>query len=672
MARAKTLGRNVVAHVRLGAVVLAALAGLGVATSASAQTDEHRINFVNTDLRAFINDISLVTGYTFIMHPTVRGEVNVVSQTELSPDEYFDLFLATLRTADYSVVPAGAGTYRIMPDDQISSDDIPVGSGDARQSQFITEVFQLRHFNAVEAAQMVQPLVNGRGQVTANNDTNRLVVVDYAGNIERIRQIVSELDQDTSVFETVRLRNMPATEVAEVVNALAPSGGRRDDRSGQVTAVAVQSGNSVLLRGEEADVQRVRTLVQELDYQSTPSETLRVVYLRHAVAEEIVPILEAVASQMPQPGEGQQTVTIPFHAPTNSIVLSMDPQALSAMMRIIENLDIRRPEVQVEALIVELTDDTARELGVQFVLAGTDGDNSTPFAASNFSNSATGILSLTGAVLLDDDDDPNGAIRANAISSLIGNQGLTFGAGGTTDDGTLFGVILNAVRADTASNILSTPSVKVLDNEFASINIGQEITITTGSTLSNDLIGSFNNFERRDVGVILEVTPQVNEGDVVRLQLRQEVSSVAGTDVNGEPVIANREIQTTVLADDGEVIVIGGLIEEAESESSQGLPVVSRIPGVGRLFRSDGTSRARSNLVVFIRPTIVRSEDDNRALSAEAMADLTAALESSGFNPGSVIDDLQRSSRLSGSGAVPPRGAEDLMNEIEAAEGNGG
>ncbi|MCG8443020.1 MAG: type II secretion system secretin GspD, partial [Caulobacterales bacterium] len=585
------------------AAALAALCALAVASPARAQDmgDLHIINLKDADITAYIEDVSEVTGRTFIVHPAVKGKVTVTSHEPLDQDGVFQVFLSTLRVHGYTALPSDNGAYRIVPDQTAAEAVNVVGAAGASDDQFVTEVIKLRYFDAMEAAQTVRPLINGRGQVAANQDSNVLVVVDYAGNIDRIRALVREMDEDRSKLTTMTLNNVPAAEVARVVNDL---GSEYD-----IAAVAAPSTNAVLLRGEEEAVARIRAMVARLDEASTPTESLRVISLKHADAAEIVPILEAVAATMGRPAGGDG-VSIPYHAPTNSLILSADPQTLSSLVRVVEDLDIRRSQVLVEAIIVEVSDDAARELGLQFVLSGDD-DTALPFAATNFSQSAPNLLAITGAIALDGEEGGD-ELQELALSSILGSTGAILGGVGEVGDGGLFGVILNALQTDTESNILSTPSILTLDNAAASILVGQEIPITTGEVLGADNTNPFRTVERKDVGVQLEVLPQINDGDSITLDIRQEVSSISASasTLTTDLVTNKREISTTVLADHGEVIVLGGLIETAESLIESKIPILGDIPLAGRLFSSRGREQTRTNLMVFIRPTIIRDVDE--------------------------------------------------------------
>ena len=348
--------------------------------------------------------------------------------------------------------------------------------------------------------------------------------------------------------------------------------------------------------------------------------------LKNSDAHTIVPILEQIGATMyaqKAPSEGQELKpTITQHEPTNSLIISADYETLLAMERVIEALDVRRTQVLVEAIIVEMTDDAARELGVQFLLAGSDGD--IPFISTNFSRSAPNLLALTGALVGDGVFGAGGTGTATsnpfqqaAVSSLLGLNGLSIGGAGQSGN-TLFGLVLNALENDTESNILSTPYAIALDNATSSLIVGQEIPITTGEVLGNNNVNPFRTVERIDVGVKLDITPHVGEGNSVRLDIAQEVSSVFGAVGPASPdLITNkRAINTTVLADDGDLIVLGGLIEQRETTNSSKVPVLGDIPVAGRLFRSEGVGHVRTNLMVFIRPTIIRDAEEARAATS--------------------------------------------------------
>ncbi|MEO0983607.1 MAG: type II secretion system secretin GspD [Pseudomonadota bacterium] len=606
------------------------------------QAARHVLNLNDVEMRALIEDVSMVTGNTFIVHPDVKGKVTVTSQTPLTTEDVFQVFLSTLRIHGYAAVPSGRDIYKIVPEQNAVGE---AGIGGVGPNAFVTEIIKLNNFNALEAAQMVKPLVDAQGQVVANANSNTLVVVDYSSNLPKIRDIVAELDRDRTVVETISLKSVPAGEMEKILNDL--QGSSEERRYGAAfSAIASETSNSIILRGDELSVQRALSVATQLDETDPVRDNLRILPLLNADADTIVPILESVGESMA--GPDQRKATIQHHVPTNSLVLTADYETLITMERVVTELDVRRKQVLVEAIIVEVSDSAARELGLQFLLSGTDGN--IPFASTNFSRSAPNLLALTGALtdtpfLADGGDDSTSSnpFTSAAIASLLGLQGLSFGFGGQSGD-TLFGVVLNAVQDDTESNILSTPSVMTLDNSPAVLSVGQDIPITSGEVLGDANVNPFRTVERREVGVILNVTPRVGEGDAIRLDISQEVSSVAGTvgEITPDFILNTRNLETSVIADDGELIVLGGLIEEEDLTINERVPLLGDIPGFGRLFRSEGRSRAKTNLMVFIRPTVVRDSDAARNATARSYRYIRAQQILSGQRGDASLDRFVR------------------------------
>jgi general secretion pathway protein D len=446
------------------------------------------------------------------------------------------------------------------------------------------------------------------------------------------------------------LRNSSAREVIAAVNQLVATPGQQGPaRTSRIALAPVESSNSVVLRGDPTLVQSVLAIITDLDRRAASTDDVRVVRLQHANAERLLPVLQQLIGQTPTapagapPGDGApapsaappplasgpalpglqtqpgRRANIAWFEGANALIISADPETQRVLADVIRQLDTRREQVLVEAIIVEVSDDAAKALGVQFLL-GRD-NKASPFFATNYSNSAPSILALTGAIAGGSVTQPNDnnlqALRAAAIASLIGTQGALAGGAGTSN-GLLFGMIINAVRSDAASNLLSTPSVMTLDNESASLLVGQEVPITTGEVLGIANTNPFRTVQRQDVGVQLEVKPQINADGAITLVLRQEVSSVAGpVGVGSSELILNkREIQTTVLVDDGDIIVLGGLLDQNDRLQVDRVPGLGNIPLVGALFRSNTVDRTKRNLMVFIRPTIVRNTTDAQNVTA--------------------------------------------------------
>ena len=645
-------------------ILMAAAAALSAAQWATAQApaetgDKHVLKLDDVELNTLIADVSMLTGYTFITHPDVRkARVSVVSQTPMSTADVFQVFLTTLRVQGFAAIPAGRDTYRIVPE-SVAATEAPIsGQG---SNAFITEIIRLDYANAMDVAQQIKPVLDSQGQIAANANTNTLVVVDYASNLQRVRRMIESIDRDPTVTETVALRNVPALEMEAVLNRLqggaAPDGGTSAGGR-NFLAVASETSNSVLLRGDTATVNKAREVALQLDATEPQRDNIRIIPLNYTDAGEIVPILERVGLSIAAQRSPSDTVppaqTISHHPATNSLILSGNAETLVAMEKVISALDVRRPQVMVEAIIVEMSDDAAKELGLQFLLSGT-GKSDVPFASTNFSRSAPNLLALTGALLTDGFNDLEKAnpFRDAAISSLTGTSGLTLGFGGQSGDN-LFGVILNAVQNDTNSRILSTPFGMTLNNATSALIVGQEVPITTGQVLGDANSNPFRTVERQDVGIQLEVTPRIGENDTVRLDIRQEVSSVFGSvgTVTPDLILDKRKITASVLADDGEIIVLGGLIEQTETVRDSKVPVLGDIPVAGRLFRSEGKSTTRTNLMVFIRPTIVRDKADAKAATEQKYLYVRGEELMRGVSPGNSIDTYVNQVL----GTLPPAG----------------
>ncbi len=590
------------------------------------RAQEQVLNLRDADIRAFIDDVSMLTGRSFIVDPRVNGQVTVISREPIDVETVFAVFLSTLRVNGFTAVPTSSGAYKIVPDEAAADDFNPVGRDSLEGDQFVTEVFTLRHIDTTTALNTVRPIASQKGRVIATPGTSSLIVVDYASNMSRIQAVLAELDRDMSTIVPVKLLNTSAAEMAAIVMGLAGTERGEDGARANVTAVPVDRSNTLLLKGDPVVLERLLGVISELDDGNKSTEDVRVVYLKHADGESLAPMLERISASLSRSGtpeEAAARVSISYDNGTNALVISADPDMQQALDGVIRQLDIRRSQVLVEAIIVEVSDTAARELGVQYILSGSRGSE-VPFTVANYSSTAPNILALTGAVVADresNDEDSSVVedLQSQALNGLLGLNGFAVGGAGITDGGTLFGVILNAVDQDVGSNVLSTPSIMTMDNEPASIIVGQEIPVTTGEVLGSANANPFRQIERRDVGIQLEVKPQINDGDTIKLFIRQEVSSVFGpvSEAFSELVTNKREIETTVMVDDGEIIVLGGLIEDDEQVSVDKVPFLGDIPVLGRAFRSDRRSKEKTNLMVFIRPTIMRNADDVRSLTGE-------------------------------------------------------
>lgn len=642
---------------------------------AQAAPKQEALNLQGADLRAFIQDVSRATGSKFILDPRVQGNVTISSEEALSPSDLLGVLLVTLRAHGLVAIPAGNGTYRVVPDESAAQQPASAGAEDGLG--FATMVVPLRNVDARTAAETLKPLVGRGGVVAPTPQGNSLLIADYADNLQRLRGLVGQIDQDRSDVRIITLRNSAAREIAGVIGQLmAVPGGADGARSGTLSVIPVASSNSLMLRGDPVAVERMALIVSDLDERAATSGDVRVVRLQHANAEQLLPVLQqimgqpgtdasvesagagvgaaaAVAGAAGAPQAGARRTHIARFPGANAIVISADAETQRTLADVIRQLDTRREQVLVEAIVVEISDGMAKNLGVQFLLAGKNGN--IPFGASNFPGNGPGILALAGAANTNPDAEPGSdaaILRQAALQSLLGNPGGLLGFGGSSDDA-LFGVIINAIKSDSASNLLSTPSILTLDNEEARILVGQEVPITTGEVLGDANSNPFRTTTRQDVGIQLEVKPQINSGGGITLFLRQEVSAVAGTiSARSDDLILNkREIETTVLVDDGNIVVLGGLLDQGDQMSVDKIPVLGDLPAVGGLFRNRKREANRTNLMVFIRPTIIRDAreaqnatapryDYMRASQAAATGGQRAALDA-------VVQDYLR--------ANPPR-----------------
>lgn len=667
---------------------------------------QYTLNVREADIRAFVEDAAQVTGRTFIVDGRVQGKVSVVSDRPLSKSEYFEVFLSTLRANGLVAVPTGNGAFRIQPAEGAATQPSRMGSKGAARNQMVTEVFRLKTIDAASAVETLRPLVSREGSITGNKAGNSLVVVDYADNMARIRQLLGQIDRGTSdSTQTVMLEHAGAREIATALSQLVPQGG--EGGRSLASVVAVDSSNAVLMRGDKDTIAKLAVMARQLDARAAQGGEIKVVWLDYADAAQLVPVLErlvggqggtmvasgspapislggtggtssgtsgnsttgsqsatASASAAPQGGMGsgpiqlqggRGTATITRYPGANAVIISAPPDDQRRLTELIRQLDVRQDQVLVEAIIVEISDNVARELGVQFLLGGKD----IPFLATNFSNVSPNILDVAGGLLADKFDQTttviNGStvttttnsgvsdtLRENAASAVLGARGGFGGFATDLGNNRFLGALINAVQADTNSNILSTPHITTNNNVPASILFGQEIPVSTGEALSGNFDNAFRTIQRQNVGIELDVTPQINAGDEVRLDLRQEVSSIVGPvskDFN-ELIINKREIKTTVTVKSGEIVVLGGLLDDNERRTIQKIPFLGDIPVLGELFKSRGKSHVKTNLMVFIRPTILRSAADREALTARRYGIIREAQVAFDPKVEPTIDDL--------------------------------
>lgn len=632
---------------------------------------QYTLNVRDADIRAFIQDAARITGRTFVIDGRVNGKVSVVTDRPLSRSEYFEIFLATLRSNGLVAVPGPNGSYRVQPIDGAAAQPGRIGSGGAAQNQFVTEIVRLKHIDAVAAVETLRPLVSPQGSLTANRNANSLVVADFADNIRRIRALAASIDRDSSTSQIVTLKNAGAREIAAALAALVPAAG--EGARAPVAIVPIDSSNAIALRGDQALVARFVSMAHDLDAKAAGGTELRVYWLEHANAETLLPTLQQLigggsdpaqkaslpaASASSTSSSGGGGTPAPAAAPAagastgaggsgsistrgpaivtryegaNAIIVAANSEVQRMLGELIRQLDSRRQQVLVEAIVVEIGDDAAKRLGVQFLLGGKN----IPFVATSYSNAQPNILTLGGAyaatklteekttvdgetVVKQTTSSLGNSLQEAAAASLLAASGGFAGFAGDIGKNTIFGAIINAVKSDTTSNLLATPHIVTLDNQAAKFLVGQDVPITTGEKLGSNFENAFRTVQREEVGIKLDVTPQVNGAGEVKMFLRQEVSSVAGpvSSRNSDLIINKRAFETVLTVDDGEILAIGGLLNDDERRTIERIPLLSDIPLIGELFKSRSRTRSKTNLMVFIRPTILRNRDDNAALTA--------------------------------------------------------
>jgi general secretion pathway protein D len=686
-------------------------AALALASSlASPLFAQHSLNVRDADVRAFIEDAASVTGRTFIIDGRVQGKVSVVTDRPLSRSEYFEVFLSTLRANGLIAVPTANGAYRIQPTDGAASAPGRVGSRGG-QNEFVTEVFRLRAIDATTAVETLRPLVSREGSITANRSGNSLIVADYADNIRRIRALIGQIDRDNATTQVITLTHAGAREIALTLQQLAPAPGGGAEGGGgapMVSVVAVDSSNSVALRGDAPTVARLTAIAKELDARAANGSEIRVIWLDYADAEQLVPVLQmmvggqssggvqpvATAASAPAPGgtaatpvstpiggavglsNGRGQAIITRYEGANAVIISAPVDVQRSLAELVRQLDIRQEQVLVEAIIVEISDKVARELGVQFLIGGKD----IPFLVTPFSNVAPNILDIAGGILANDLDQTttvingntvttstNSAVgdflRQNAANRILGARGGYSGFAADIGNNRVLGAIINAVQEDSESNILSTPSLTVNDNVQGSILFGQEIPISTGEALSGNFDNAFRTIQRQNVGIELEVKPQINAGNQVKLDIRQEVSSIVGPVSNdfNELIINKREVKTTVTVKDREIIALGGLLDDNERRTIQKIPLLGDIPILGELFKSRGKERTKTNLMVFIRPTILRTAEDAQAIAARRYNYVRAAQLEFNSKVEPSLDSIVRDYLGANVPVAPPAGPNDQV-----------
>jgi general secretion pathway protein D len=600
--------------------------------AAPLSAQDYTVNLKDTDIQELIKFVAEATDTIIVVDPAVKGKVKVVSAKPVSRAELYELFLSILEVHGYTAVKSG-GIVRVIQSKDARSSPVSVSDGDSGKvsDEYVTQVIRLENISAAKLIPVLRPLVPQQAHMAAYAPSNAIIISDVSANIDRIRDIIERMDK-SAVQQTdiLKLRYAVAEDVVRMLDQLSKSVAKqKGGAEPEVLLVADSRTNSVLVSGDELERARIRKLINHLDTPLEQSGNVKVIYLQYAQATELAEVLTRVMQNISQldagdgkkqPRSGGNTSTIEADEGTNALIITADTDEMAALEAVIHRLDIRRAQVLVEAIIVEMELIDGQDLGLQWLFAEKDG-----FYGSNINAGDARARNIAAAVLPPRDDTTSGddgLDLGDLAGALAGTPGLSLGWGNLDDDFSMT-VILNALKEQQNANILSTPSLLTLDNQEAYITVGQNVPFVTGSFTNTGAGGDgaqnpFQTIERENVGITLTVTPHINEGDSVVLDIEQEVSSLSGLSVVASDLITNeRKIQTMVLAQDGRVVVLGGLIKDDVQDASQKVPILGDIPFLGRLFRTDAVKVTRNNLLIFIRATIIRDDEQLAGATAD-------------------------------------------------------
>ena len=603
-----------------------------------------KVSLKNADIREFVSQVSVITGKSFVVDPRVKGNVTVISSTSMDKDTIYELFLSVLRVHGYAAVPTGNITKIVQQVLAKQSGNPKDFSRPTESEELVTAVIPVRNSASEDLVKILRPLIPQYGHVAGISSPNVLIVSDHAGNIARLTEIVNRIDvADNQTVEIIGLKDAWVEDMIELLEELAPEQiGKGAKGPNRVTIVASERTNSMVVKGQKVTVEKVAQLISQLDVPANRSGSTKVVRLAHSDALEMAEILRNTIVDDEDNKSNKVKISIQPDEALNALVIRAAPSAMLEIMDIIDSLDVRRLQVLIEAAIVEVTEDFSRQLGSELFIADLSGGN-TPLGLTAPSGTLAQILkNMTPG----NADLPSG-ITPPLLNVDPGTSPLIAG-GRLNTDGTSFAAIIRALSTNGDVNLLSTPNITTMDNEEARIVVGQNVPFRTGSTTSGSDGASnpFTTIQREDVGLTLEVTPNIHDGNLVQLKVHQEVSevdpaslSVIGADGSADLITNIRTIDTTILVDDKEVIIIGGLIRDKETFNDSKVPLLGSIPGIGFLFRSSSTTTQKQNLLVFLRPTVL----DSRAAittATERKFNSVYEVEIEGRDPATVISDL--------------------------------
>ena len=563
------------------------------------------LNYQDVDIAKVTQDISKFSKKTLILDPRVKGRISIFSDSILSAEQVWDVYLRTIQVHGFAALSDG-GVVRIVPENEATRDS----NKSLSQSSIETKIFTLKNRAAGEILSQIKPITGRQSHLSSIPSINSILLVDKKSNIERIAQLLEKIDKnDSAAIKIIKLNNLSSVEAVRILDRLKA---QNNPTINNFIAVPFTPSNSVILSADQVVTNNITETLNALDKDALTGGSIAVLYLKYAKAEEVATIINTVSSRFA--GDDNEKPIVTHHRETNSLIVSSEETNLEIIRNLVSKLDIRRAQVLVEAIIVELSETAAKSLGVETIFAGAQ-DGNVPVGITRFQNGSNpDLVALAGSLI---EDGENATLSNVASSSLLQSSGLVSGFGDLSG-GDSFAGIINAVADDQNSDILSTHTVIAMDNEPANLVIGQEIPITTGESLGSNNANPFRTTSRQEVGIKLSITPQINEGNSVILEIKQEVSGVVGPLTGTADLITNkRSIETTVLVDNNQMIVLGGLNEDDLQESVSKVPLLGSIPVFGRLFSSSAESRVQRNLMVFLRPTILMDSADVTSLSGE-------------------------------------------------------
>jgi general secretion pathway protein D len=570
--------------------------------------DTFILNYEEVDIKKVTQDIAQFSKKTVILDPRVKGKITIYSNAELNRDQVWNVYLRTMQVNGFSAI-SDDGFVRVVPENEATRD---INIDSENRANFSTEIIPLANRSSAEVLPMIKPITGRQSHLSSIASINSILIVDRASNIKRIKNLLNDLDVNNSAkISIVKLKNLPSIEAVRILEKLKS---QNNPTINKFIAVPFAPSNSIIISANDFVTDNIKRTLASLDEDIINSdETIDVIYLKYAKSSEVASILNSVSSRFMSNSDGKSTV-ITNHEKTNSIIISSDESNITTLKNLISKLDIRRAQVLVEAIVVELSENAANDLGVETVFSGGSDNGEIPIGITRFNDSGPDLLSIVGSTT----DSTDTTLAASSLTSLLNTQGIVAGFGDLTPGGNSFAAIINAIARDTNSNILSTPSILAMDNETASSIIGQEIPITTGESLGSNNANPFRTTSRQEVGIKLDVTPQINEGSSVLLEIKIEVSGVAGVVSSGVDLITNkRAIETTALVDDGQIIVLGGLIDDDTQETISKVPLLGSIPIFGKLFQSKSKNTVKKNLMIFIKPQIMTDSNSAYDISSE-------------------------------------------------------